>query len=143
VTRTLVTAADFRRLAQCCRRFALLRPGRISVEVPTLDAAARGALDERINRLWQACGCGEAAVALWVALALWFTDAGPFGAWRDQAGTTTAVIACAGFVAGVVGLVKLGAIAMAHRRLAWLLDREAAAMGMGHSAGAAADRAPV
>lgn len=128
VARTLVAAADFRRLAQCCRRFALLRPGRVSVEVPWLDAAAREAMEARINRLWQACGCAEAAVALWVALLLWFSDAGPFAAWRAQAGTAQAAFACAGFVLLAVSLVKLGAIAIAHRRLARLLEREAAAL---------------
>lgn len=128
VSRTLSSRADFVRLAQCCRRFSLNRSGRVSVDVSFMESGQRNALEERINRLWQACGCAEASVATLGLLVLWFLGLHPFEAWRQQAPGLLAGLACLGFVTVGVAAIKVASIALAHRRLARLLDRQGDAL---------------
>lgn len=128
VSRTLSVRSDFLRLAQCSRRFALFRSGRVSVAVPCIDAGRRRALEDSINRYWQACGCAEASMAMMALLPLWFFGIHPFDAWRQQASGMLAGLACFAFVAVGVTVVKVASIALAQRRLARLLEREADAI---------------
>lgn len=126
--RRLTSAGDFAQLAACCRRLAVFRPGRVEVAVPSLAPDDRERLEQRINDLWQACGCGEAAVAMWIALALWLAGLHPFAGWRAGASTMAAAGGAFGFVATIVTMVKLAAIVAAHQRLARLLERQGAAL---------------
>ena len=128
VSRTLTSRADFLRLAKCCRSVALFRSGRISVEVSSIDPPRRQAMEEQMNRLWQACGCGEAAVSMCAFIAIWFAGLHPLDAWREQASDISSALACVVFVVAGVSLVKLAAIVFAHRRLAMLLERQASAL---------------
>ena len=109
-------------LTDARRRIPLLLngpPPPLQFAIPALSAEHNAALQERANRLYDACGCGTGATASLAALALYvvFAVTGGLGALGPIA--ATAVGAAVFFTAGLLG--KVAGIAHARLRLRRML----------------------